>query len=84
VHGAKIGREAIHIPRPKFQSGPPWGPCPGLLVASAGGAIFKAFGAASAAEVELKKSAAMSVSAILVMVDLLCVVSGLAERKAAL
>jgi len=26
----------------------------------------------------------MSVSAILVMVDLLCVVSGLAERKAAL
>jgi len=54
------------------------------LVVSAGGAIFKAFGAASAAEAELRKSAAMSVSAILVMVDLLCVVSGLVERKAAL
>jgi len=54
------------------------------LVVAAGGTIFKAFGAASAAEAELRKSAAMSVSAILVMVDLLCVVSRLAERKAAL
>jgi len=54
------------------------------LVVCAGGTIFNAFGAARAAEAELRQSAAMSVSAILVMVDLLCVVSGLVERKAAL
>jgi len=55
------------------------------LVVVAGGTISRAFeatfGAASAAETELRTSAATNVSVSLVMVDLLCVVSGLAQRR---